>query len=209
VPAQILQCAFAQQTGMPLAGPGKFDDALGDDSEQTRKYAAELIALAPDVILAVATSAAEALQQPARNTPMVFVQVTDPVGAGLVESLARPGGNVTGFTPFEYGISAKWLELLKEVAPRVRRMAVLREALLTSAIAQFAAMQSVASSLGVELNPFGVRDANEIERAIGGSLASMMCSRTIRSIWVGVRRSAKSASPIMCMERDAVPRRST
>jgi len=112
-------------------------------------------------------SAAEALQQPARNTPMVFVQVTDPVGAGLVESLARPGGNVTGFTPFEYGISAKWLELLKEVAPRVRRVAVLREASLTSAIAQFAAMQSVASSLGVELSPFGVRDANEIERAIG------------------------------------------
>ena len=137
------------------------------DSEQTRKYAAELIALAPDVILAVATSAAEALQQPARNTPMVFVQVTDPVGAGLVESLARPGGNVTGFTPFEYGISAKWLELLKEVAPRVRRVAVLREASLTSAIAQFAAMQSAASSLGVELSPFGARDANEIERAIG------------------------------------------
>jgi len=126
-----------------------------------------LIALAPDVILAVATSAAEALQQPARNTPMVFVQVTDPVGAGFVESLARPGGNVTGFTPFEYGISAKWLELLKEVAPRVRRVAVLREPSLTSAIAQFAAMQSAASSLGVELSPFGVRDANEIERAIG------------------------------------------
>jgi putative ABC transport system substrate-binding protein len=137
------------------------------DSEQTRKYAAELIALAPDVILAVATSAAEALQQPVRNTPMVFVQVTDPVGAGFVESLARPGGNVTGFTPFEYGISAKWLELLKEVAPRVRRVAVLREPSLTSAIAQFAAMQSAASSLGVELSPFGVRDANEIERAIG------------------------------------------
>src|SRR5262249_40101297 len=130
------------------------------DSEQARKYAAELIALAPEVILAVATSAAEALQRPARNTPIVFVQVTDPVGAGFVENLARPGGNMTGFTPFEYGISAKWLELLKEVAPGVRRVAVLREPSLTSAIAQFAAMQSAASSLGVELSPFGVRDAN-------------------------------------------------
>ena len=150
------------------------------DSEQTRKYAAELIALAPDVILAVATSAAEALQQP-RNTPIVFVQVTDPVGAGLIESLARPGGNVTGFTPFEYGISAKWLELLKEVAPRVRRVAVLREASLTSAIAQFAAMQSVATSLGVELSPFGVRDANELSARLARwgkfQIAVLSCCR--------------------------------
>jgi putative ABC transport system substrate-binding protein len=137
------------------------------DPEQARQYAAELIALTPEVILAVATSAAAALQQPARNMPIVFVQVTDPVGAGFVESLARPGGNMTGFTPFEYGISAKWLELLKEVAPSMRRVAVLRDPSLTAAIAQFAAMQSAASSLGVELSPSGVRDANEIERTIG------------------------------------------
>jgi len=97
------------------------------DAEQARKYAAELIALAPEVILAVATAAVEPLQHATRTTPIVFVQVSDPVGAGFVESLARPGGNATGFTPFEFGISAKWLELLKEIAPRVTRVAVLRD----------------------------------------------------------------------------------
>jgi putative ABC transport system substrate-binding protein len=158
-----------QETGWIVGRTVRIDYrwSQAGDLEQARQYAAELIALAPEVILAVATSAAAALQQPARNVPIVFVQVTDPVGAGFVESLARPGGNMTGFTPFEYGISAKWLELLKEVAPRVRRVAVLRDPSLTAAIAQFAAMQSAASSLGVELSPSGVRDGSEIERAIG------------------------------------------
>src|SRR5262245_56174041 len=118
-----------QETGWIVGRTVRIDYRWSNagDSEQARKYAAELIALAPEVILAVATSAAEALPRPARNTPIVFVQVTDPVGAGFVENLARPGGNMTGFTPFEYGISAKWLELLKEAAPGVRRVAVLRE----------------------------------------------------------------------------------
>ena len=136
------------------------------DAEQARKYAAELIALAPEVILAVATAAVEPLQHATRTTPIVFVQVSDPVGAGFVESLARPGGNATGFTPFEFGISAKWLELLKEIAPRVTRVAVLRDPSLVTGIGQFAAMQSVAPSLGVELSPIGVSSASEIERAV-------------------------------------------
>ena len=106
------------------------------------------------------------LQQATRTVPMVFVQVTDPVGAGFVASLARPGGNATGFTLFEFGVSAKWLELLKEVAPRLTRVAVLRDPSSSTGIGQFAAMQGVAPSLGVELSPIGVRDPGEIERAM-------------------------------------------
>ena len=124
-----------------------------------------MVALAPDVILAAAVSTMAPLQQATRTVPIVFVQVTDPVGAGFVASLARPGGNATGFTMFEYGMSAKWLELLKEIAPRVTRAAVLRDP-ASPGIGQFAAIQAVAPSLGVELSPIDVRDAGEIERAI-------------------------------------------
>ena len=106
------------------------------------------------------------MQQATRTVPIVFVNVADPVGAGFVESLARPGGNVTGFTPFEYGMSAKWLELLKQIAPRVTRAAVLRDPATPAGIGQFAAIQAVAPSLGVEVSPVDVRDAGEIERAI-------------------------------------------
>ena len=137
------------------------------DPGQVRKYAAELIALAPEVILAVATSAVGPLQEGTRNTPIVFVQVSDPVGAGFVASMARPGGNVTGFTPSEFGLSAKWVELLKEIAPRVTRAVVLRDDPSTATgIGQFAVMQSVAPSLGVELSPVGASSASEIERAV-------------------------------------------
>jgi putative ABC transport system substrate-binding protein len=114
--------------------------------------------------LASATPSVQALQQATRTVPIVFAIVADPVGAGLVDSLARPGGNVTGFTPFEYGISGKWLELIKEVAPRVTQVAVLRD--LTIGLAQLGAIQSVAPSLGIELRPVNVRDADEIERSI-------------------------------------------
>ena len=131
-----------------------------------RRYAAELVALAPDVILSSGAAAVTALQQATRTVPIVFTSVTDPVGAGFVESLARPGGNATGFIPFEYGLSAKWLELLKEIAPRVTRAAVLRDPAITAGIGQFAAIQTVAPSLGVEVSPVDVRDAGEIERAI-------------------------------------------
>jgi putative ABC transport system substrate-binding protein len=131
-----------------------------------RKHAAELAALAPDVILANGSAAVAPLLEATRTVPIVFVIVPDPVGGGFVDSLARPGGNATGFTLYEYGISAKWLELLKEIAPGVRQVAVLRDAGLSVGAGQFGAMQSVAPSFGVELRPIDVRDAPEIERAI-------------------------------------------
>jgi putative ABC transport system substrate-binding protein len=134
--------------------------------EQSRKNAAELIALSPEVILATGGINVGPLQQVTRTVPVVFVQVTDPVGAGYVESLARPGGNATGFIPFEYATSAKWLELLKEIAPKVNRAAVLRDQTFALGIGQLAAIQSVAPSLGVELRPVGVGDAGEIERGV-------------------------------------------
>src|SRR5262252_2095996 len=136
------------------------------DPDHFRKYAAELVALGPDVILATATPAVTALQRVTRSVPIVFVLVIDPVGSGLVASLARPGGNATGFVTFEYALAAKWLELLKEIAPRVTRAAVLRDPTIASGIGQFAAIQGVAPALGVEVRPVGVRDAGEIERAV-------------------------------------------
>jgi len=136
------------------------------DAERIRKSAAELIALAPDVILVNGISAARPLQRATRTVPIVFANVTDPVGAGLVESLARPGGNATGFTLFEYSTSGKWLELLKQIAPGLTRVAVLRDPDSATGIGQFAAIQSVAPPLGVELRSLGVHDAGEIERGI-------------------------------------------
>jgi putative tryptophan/tyrosine transport system substrate-binding protein len=136
------------------------------DPDLFRRYAAELVALAPDVILVSGGSGMAPMLQATRTVPIVFVQVTDPVGAGFVDSLAQPGGNATGFTHFEYGISAKWLELLKQIAPSVTRAAVLRDPAIASGVGQFAVIQSVAPPLGVELTPVNVRDAGEIERAI-------------------------------------------
>jgi ABC-type uncharacterized transport system substrate-binding protein len=131
------------------------------DRERYRRFAEELIALAPDVVVAATTSSARAFQEASRTVPIVFTAVIDPVGSGLVASLARPGGNTTGFMPFEYGISGKWLELLKQIAPRVTRAAVLRDPDLAAGIGQFAAIQSVAPSLGVELVPIDVRQVME------------------------------------------------
>src|SRR3981081_2964013 len=137
------------------------------NADDIRKYAGELVALAPDVILAATgTLTLAPLLQATRTVPIAFVLVIDPVGAGFVASLARPGGNATGFTIFEYGMSGKWLELLKESAPRVTRAAVLRDPAIASGIGQFAAVQAVAPSFGVELSPVDVRDAGEIERAV-------------------------------------------
>ncbi len=133
-------------------------------ADRIRKYAEELVALAPDVIIATASPIVAALQQTSRTVPIVFVHVVDPVGAGYVRSLARPGGNTTGFTNFEYSLSGKWLELLKELAPGVRRAAVIRDPGISAGIGQFGAIQSVAPSLGVELTPIGVSDGGEIER---------------------------------------------
>ncbi len=136
------------------------------DAARYRQYATELVALAPDVILASASPSVAALQQVSRSVPIVFANVVDPVGAGFVASLARPGGNATGFTLFEYGLSGKWLELLKEIAPHMTRAAVLRDPTLAAGIGQFAAIQSVAPSLGVELTALNMRDPDEIERGI-------------------------------------------
>jgi putative ABC transport system substrate-binding protein len=136
------------------------------DAVRIRRHAAEVAALAPDVILATGSATVAPLLQVTRAVPVVFVLVPDPVGAGFVDSLARPGGNATGFTNFEYGISAKWLELLKQVAPGVTRVAVLRDSALAVGSGQFGAIQSVAPSFGAELRPIDVRDASEIERAL-------------------------------------------
>jgi putative ABC transport system substrate-binding protein len=136
------------------------------NAERIRRYAAELVALAPDVILAFGGTVVGPLLQLTRAVPIVFTQAVDPVGAGFTESLARPGGNVTGFTVFEFGMGTKWLGLLKEIAPGVTRAAVVRDPSLPGGTGQFGAIQGAAPSFGVELSPVGVRDANEIERAI-------------------------------------------
>jgi putative tryptophan/tyrosine transport system substrate-binding protein len=138
----------------------------GLNASDTRKFAAELVALAPNVILTMSSVTVAALLQVTRTIPIVFTIVVDPVGAGYVDSLARPGGNATGFTVYEYSMSGKWPELLKEIAPSVTRAVVLRDSAIASGPGQFAGIQGAASSLGVELRPVDVRDAGEIERAI-------------------------------------------
>ncbi len=136
-------------------------------ADDIRRHAAELAALAPDVLVAgTGTAAVAPLLQATRTVPIVFVSVIDPVGAGFVASLAQPGGNATGFTIFEYSMSGKWLEVLKEIAPQVTRAAVLRDPAVASGIGQFGAVQIVAPSLGVQVTPVDVRDAGEIERAL-------------------------------------------
>src|SRR5262245_3635657 len=156
-----------QQLGWPDGRNVRIDYRWGAiDADRARRYAAELVALAPDVVLAAGSSAVAALQHSTRPVPMVFVNVADPVGAGFVDSLARPGGNATGFIVFEYVISAKWLELLKDVAPQLKRVAVLRDAAIAAGIGQLAVIQAAAPSFGVEVRPVGVRDADEIERAL-------------------------------------------
>jgi putative ABC transport system substrate-binding protein len=140
--------------------------ASAGNPDEIRKYATELVSLAPNVIVATGVSTVVPLQQATRSVPIVFVVVPDPVGAGIVGNLAKPGGNVTGFTLFEYGLSGKWLELLKEIAPRVTRAGVFRNPAISAGIGQFAAIQSMAPSLGVDLTPIDVRDAAEIERDV-------------------------------------------
>ena len=137
-----------------------------NDPETIRKYAREMVALAPDVVLASGTPSVAALQQSSRSIPIVFTTVTDPVGAGFVDSLAKPGGNITGFMLSEYSMNAKLLELLKQIDPGVRRVAVLRDSLNPAGMAQYGAIQAVASSVGVEVSPINVRDAGELDRAV-------------------------------------------
>jgi putative ABC transport system substrate-binding protein len=164
--------AFAQalqQLGWSVGQNVRLLYRWGDGTSATmQKYATELVALAPDVILADSSAAVAPLLQATKTIPIVFAIVGDPVGAGYVETMARPGGNATGFTPFEYSMAGKLLELLKEIAPRVTRAVVLRDPAIAAGPGQFGAIQAVAPSLGVELRPVNVRDADEIERSIAG-----------------------------------------
>jgi putative tryptophan/tyrosine transport system substrate-binding protein len=168
--AQARNAAFLQglqQLGWTVGTNVQIDYRWSAGNEDdTRKYAAELIALAPDVIFASGSAAVGPLQRATRTVPIVFAVTPDPVGAGFVDSLARPGGNITGFTPYEYGIGAKWLEVLKQIAPSVTRVAVVRDPAITAGIGLWGAIQSVSPSFGVELRPVDVRDAGEIERAV-------------------------------------------
>src|SRR4051794_39348317 len=169
--SQVRIAAFAQelaQLGWAEGRNMRIDTRWATTNpDDIRRHAAELAALAPDVILSAnGTLTLAALIQATRTIPIVFVSVIDPVGAGFVASLAQPGGNATGFTIFEYGMSGKWLELLKQIAPSLTRAAVLRDPAVVSGIGQFAAIQAVAPLLGVELSPVDIRDGGEIERAV-------------------------------------------
>jgi putative ABC transport system substrate-binding protein len=168
--AQARYAAFLQgmqQLGWTDGRNVRFDPRWGaGKAANIRKNAAELVALAPDVILATGGATMGPLLEATRTVPIVFVVVPDPVGAGFVQSLSRPGGNATGFMMFEYGLSAKWLELLKEIAPSVTRAAIIRDTSIAAGIGQFAIIQSVAPSIGVDVTPIDLRDALEIERGV-------------------------------------------
>ena len=168
--AQARRAVFEQtleQLGWAVGRDLKIDiRQVGSDLDSLRRYAAELVALAPDVILSIGSTAVAPLQQATRTIPIVFVNVPDPVGAGFVQSMAHPGGNITGFSSFEYSMSGKWAELLKQIAPNTTRALVFRDPTSAAGIGQFAAVRSVAQSLGVELTPLNVRDTDEIERTV-------------------------------------------
>ena len=154
-----------QQLGWTVGTNVEIDSRWSAGNEGgTRRHAAELVALVPDVIFASGSATVGPLLRATRTVPIVFATASDPVGAGYVESLARPGGNITGFTPFEYGIGAKWLELLKQVLPSVTRVAILRDPAITAGIGLWGAIQSVAPAFGVELRPVDVSDVSGIER---------------------------------------------
>jgi putative ABC transport system substrate-binding protein len=166
---QVRIAAFLQglqEFGWAVDRNVRMEIRWGGKADDMRKYAAELAALAPEVILAPGSASTGPLLQATRAVPIVFVHVADPVGAGFVESLARPGGNATGFTLFEYATSAKWLELLKQIAPDVKRVAITRDATIGAGIGQFSAIQAMAQSLSVEITPVNVRDAADIERGV-------------------------------------------
>src|SRR6266853_182392 len=161
---------------------------IGGDVDRLRSYAAEMVALTPDVIVTIGSVAIASLQQATRTIPIVFVNASDPVGAGFVQSMAPPGGNVTGFSNFEYSMSGKWAELLKQIAPNVTRALVLRDPTSAAGIGQVAAIRSVAQSLGVELTPVNVRDTDEIERNVSAFARSGNGGMIVTSGGTGARR---------------------
>jgi putative ABC transport system substrate-binding protein len=181
------------------------------DLDRFRRYAAELVALSPDVVLATAGSIVGAFQQVSRTVPIVFVTTIDPVGGGWVESLSRPGSNATGFAAFEFSMSGKWLELLKEIAPWVKRVAVIRDPSVPAGSGGFAAIQAVAPSFGVELTPVGVRTTDEIERGItafarsanGGLIAAGPASSVERHRDLIIALAAKHRLPAVYGPRRA------
>jgi putative ABC transport system substrate-binding protein len=208
--------AFEQglhQLGWTVGRNLRFDHRWSEgNADVIRRQAAELAALAPDVILATGSQATEQLLQVTRVVPIVFAVVIDPVGAGMVARLSRPGGNATGFMAFEYSLSGKWLELLKQIAPGVNRAAVLRDPLSTAGIGQFAVIQSVAPSVGVEVSPINTHDkASDIERAIsdfarepnGGLIATASSSGNARRELI-VSLAARYKLPAVYFNRDQV-----
>jgi ABC-type uncharacterized transport system substrate-binding protein len=168
--------------------------SAGGEAASIRRHATELVALAPDVIVTVGSATISPVQQASGTIPIVFVNLADPVGAGIVQSLARPGGNATGFTNFEYSMSGKWVELLKQIVPQMTRMAVLRDPATAAGIGQFSAVQSVAQSLGIELTPLNTRDVTEIERGIavfarlgkGGLIITSSGTAFRRDLFIGL-----------------------
>jgi putative ABC transport system substrate-binding protein len=161
---------------------------IGGDADRVRSYAAELVALAPDVIFTIGSVAIALLQQTTRTIPIVFVNAPDPVGAGFVQSMAHPGGNITGFSNFEYSMSGKWAELLKQIAPSVTRALMLRDPTSAAGIGQFGAVRSVAQSLGIELTPVNVRDTDEIERNVEAFARSGSGGMIVTAGGTGARR---------------------
>jgi putative ABC transport system substrate-binding protein len=168
-----------QQLGWTDGRNVRIETRWSADADRIRSYVAELVAVAPDVILASGSATVGPLLQATRSVPIVFTNVPDPVGAGFVNSLARPGGNATGFILLEYATSAKWLELLKQIAPGVTRVAVLRDPAITAGIGYFGAIQAVAPSLGVDVAPVNVRDASEIEREVTAFARSSNCGLVV------------------------------
>jgi putative ABC transport system substrate-binding protein len=190
--AQVRSTVFAQtlqRLGWTVGRNLQIDYRVaGGEADRVRQYAAELVALAPDVIMTVGSITVAPMQQATRTIPIVFTNLADPVGAGIVQSLARPGGNATGFTNFEYSMSGKWVELLTQIAPHVRRAVVLRDTTAAAGIGQFAAIQGVAQSLGVELVPVAVRDTAELERTMAAFARSANGGMIVTAGGTGFRR---------------------